>query len=97
MHLARPAPGVEDLCYTAKGIVNRPDLESYLRPLAEAYNAVYTTQGRREFFGLRDFYSIVKDVNRRLKAATHFSEDILLQAVVRNFGTHLATNVLWLE
>ena len=86
VHLARPAPKVDDLCFTAKGIVNRHELESYLRPLAEAYNEVYVSQGRREFFGLRDFYSIVKDVNRRLQNATDFSEDVLFQAVIRNFG-----------
>lgn len=89
VHLARPAPGVEDLIFTAKGIVNRVDLESYLKPLAEAYNEVYSNQGRREFFGLRDFYSIVKDVNRRLRGSVEFSEDILFRSVIRNFGLYI--------
>ena len=65
------------------------DMERYLGPLTKAYFGVYKRQTdnmMREFFGLRDFYSILKDVSERRFREGNLSPDILIQAVRRNFG-----------
>ncbi|CAM9898152.1 unnamed protein product [Sphacelaria rigidula] len=74
VHLHRPAPTVEDLTLTAAGMLLRdsedprgwaahPDM---LAGMARAYCAVYEQQKLPDFLGLRDFYAIVKSIERRV-------------------------------
>ena len=81
VHLHRPAPTERDLAYTARGMLRvdgdasadrrskgAPDAvlpERLLRGLATAYTAVYENQKLPDFWGLREFYSLVKAVRHR--------------------------------
>jgi len=64
--LSRGVPTKEDLIKSAVGICSSDKdalslMKAVLEPLAAGYYAVYKKQEReREFFGLRDFYSLVK-------------------------------------
>lgn len=106
----RPAPTVEDLSLTAEGMVRSANLKGYLQALARAYNSVYHTQEHADFWGLREFYSTVRAINRSLLLAKETSGDgsssgvggggsnsivaattaldgnMLLNAILRNFG-----------
>ena len=69
VHLYRPAPTVEDLSRTAEGMVKSVNLKGYLQSIAQAYSAVYHGQEREDFWGLREFYSTVRFINRSLAAS----------------------------
>jgi len=92
VHLYRPAPTVEDLSMTAEGMVRNANLKGYLSALARAYNAVYNEQSHTDFWGLREFYSIVRAINAALLTVRAYSSraaldsSVLLDAVLRNFG-----------
>lgn len=96
VHLYRPAPTVEDLSLTAEGMVKSANLKGYLQALAKAYSAVYHEQerpgGHPDFWGLREFYSLVKAINGALATqreeggAVALDGPMLLNAVLRNFG-----------
>ena len=43
-------------------------LKMYLRSLAEAFHAIYKDQRRPDFWGLREFYSTVREINALIKA-----------------------------
>jgi hypothetical protein len=60
IHLTRPEPGVEDLKNTAMGIITNQRLSASLTSLAEAYFQVYHSQSNSDFFGLRDYYHLIK-------------------------------------
>ena len=89
--LSRGVPGREDLIKTAKGICAR-DMDTFrimqanIEPLANGYLAVYTQQ-KREYYGLRDFYSLVKMVFAQVfdRQSAPSPMDIT-KAVQRNFG-----------
>jgi hypothetical protein len=50
----------------------------------QAYYNVYRDQSKRDFFGLRDFYHLIKYLHRELhQVITH---ELLTLAVLRNFG-----------
>ena len=60
--VTRGDPGKEELILSAQGICSnkvddpvRGRLQSYFKPLSEAYMEICRTQDR-QFFGLRDFY-----------------------------------------
>lgn len=89
--VSRGVPDKEDLIQTARGIcagnedVNRL-MKSTVKVLADGYYKVYEEQDR-EFFGLRDFYSLVKMVHRQVsESGTEPTRDNIVQAVIRNFG-----------
>ena len=81
VHLHRPAPTWMDLAYTAKVMLQVDDgasagrrskeatdavlPERLLNGLASAYTAVYHSQTLPDFWGLREFYSLVKAVRHR--------------------------------
>jgi hypothetical protein len=73
VHLFRPAPSEYDLSCTAKALANDPALRRHLSNLASAYYRIYQSQTQDEFFGLRDFYSLV----RTLAVAMKTKDDIL--------------------
>jgi hypothetical protein len=95
VHLYRPAPTVDDLALTAEGMVVSANLKGYLRSLALAYAQVYEKQKQRDFWGLREFYSIVRAINTNLikQSASMLTPDILMSAVLRNFGGRPAEEV----
>ncbi len=94
--LSRGVPCKEDLVKTAKGICKGNKLsfeliESIIEPLAEGYYEVYTNQDR-EYFGLRDFYSLMKMilsiVSQTQQSPTEFD---ITYAIQRNFGGNSET------
>jgi len=90
--LYRPPPTVEDLVATAKGMVCATNLEAYLRPLCEAFFEIYKNQTRKDFWGMREFYSTVRVINAAIKERTAkglpaaLESDVLMKTVQRNFG-----------
>lgn len=88
VHLYRPAPTVEDLSITADGMVASANLKGYLQALARAYDEVYQNQHQPDFWGLREFYSTVRHINRALEAQGRntLEPQIVMDAVLRNYG-----------
>ncbi|XP_074672203.1 E3 ubiquitin-protein ligase rnf213-alpha-like isoform X1 [Strix aluco] len=86
----RTDPSKEELVKTAKGIcAAQPTPESIecLFPLlAEFYCKVLETQ-KNEFFGLRDFYSLIKMILSYTQDKKCMSQkEIIIKAIQRNFG-----------
>ncbi|XP_074938739.1 E3 ubiquitin-protein ligase rnf213-alpha-like isoform X2 [Phalacrocorax aristotelis] len=86
----RTDPNKEELVKTAKGIcAAQPHLERIecLFPLlAEFYCKVLETQ-KIEFFGLRDFYSLIKIIlSYTQDNKCRSQQDIIIKAIQRNFG-----------
>ncbi|KAM6439343.1 E3 ubiquitin-protein ligase rnf213-alpha-like isoform 2-T2 [Rhynochetos jubatus] len=86
----RTDPSKEELIKTARGIcATQPHLESieHLLPfLAEFYCEVLKKQ-KTEFFGLRDFYSLIKMILSYIQDKKCISQgDIIIKAIQRNFG-----------
>ncbi|XP_074936539.1 E3 ubiquitin-protein ligase rnf213-alpha-like, partial [Phalacrocorax aristotelis] len=88
--IIRTEPSKEELVKTAKGIcADQPHLDriEHLFPiLANFYCNVLKTQ-KMEFFGLRDFYSLIKMIvfyMQDLKCTSQ--EELLVKAIQRNFG-----------
>ena len=88
IHLTRPEPRVDDLKHTAMGIVSSQHLESSLQSLAQAYYNVYHGQRKKDFYGLRDFYHLIKYLHRNLEDT--LTPQLLHDAICRNFGGHPA-------
>ena len=91
--LSRGVPTNEDLIKTAEGICsnNKDDLslmKAIIHPLANGYYEVYKKQEKeREYFGLRDFYSLVKMVCVQVhQNQSEPKEADIIHAVQRNFG-----------
>jgi hypothetical protein len=104
--LHRTEPSQDDICLTGQRIVDASKasqqsvasrvLSEWLSPLARAYHAVYTSQASfgRDFFGMRDYYSLVKLLRQRLNSRSAKNQDgnpvfddaLLTAAVLRNFG-----------
>ena len=66
-------------------------MEYALHALAEAYHHIYKTQKKKDFFGLRDFYSIIKFLHRGMASGevgdmNGLNDSLLKYAVLRNFG-----------
>ena len=91
--LSRGVPTEKDLIKSAEGICsgsNNNDVLSLMKPfiklLATGYYKVYKEQ-EREYFGLRDFYSLVKMVNAKVARTGRVPEQLdIVYAVQRNFG-----------
>jgi len=73
--LSRTLPGRDELVQSASSICSfngspDPRVQPLIRPLAEAFKEVYEHQpaGREDFYGLRDFYYLVKLLNSMLMA-----------------------------
>jgi hypothetical protein len=92
VHLYRPAPTPADLAVTARGIVQGASLKGYLDSLANAYHEVYLGQTQADFWGLREFYSLVKKINRDIQQlrfsgeAADLQPQQFLHSIQRNFG-----------
>ena len=86
VHLYRPAPTVEDLALTAEGMVQTATLKGYLQAIAESFSIVYKTQSLPDFWGMREFYSTVRFVNRALSMNQTLSPALVMNAILRNYG-----------
>ena len=102
--LFRPAPSATDLALTAMGITSGASLRPRLRELAAAYHAVVASIQRQErrpgvvggsragFWGLRDFYALIKwldqvaEQQRRQDEPEDLTPSAVLHGVQRNFG-----------
>lgn len=76
VHLHRPAPTVDDLALTAKGMLQceagdgaskggASSNNRLLKGLAIGYERVYREQKLPDFWGLRDFYALVRTIGQR--------------------------------
>ncbi|XP_077980129.1 E3 ubiquitin-protein ligase rnf213-alpha-like [Glandiceps talaboti] len=91
--VSRASPDKEELIESARGICSSHGsgmILSLVQPifsaLASAYLEIYTNQ-EREFFGLRDFYSLVKMVYAFCRRSRHKPTWSQLEhAIRRNFG-----------
>ena len=98
--VSRGDPDVGELIASARGIcessvlqeTSQTDVGRYIVGLAEAYH--YLTSGknyhhygeRSDFYGLRDFYSLIKMLVFICDEQTPINRSILRHAVLRNFG-----------
>ena len=98
VQLEDPTP--EELVKTAHAIINHPSdseneihstkLTPYLKSLADGYLAMCSNQnlyGKDDYFGLRDFYCLIKMLYSLCRHyQTTLNKRILIHAVKRNFG-----------
>jgi hypothetical protein len=91
LYLARPDPDEEDLKFTAMSIYNsichglRVN-EKLIKDLASAYYQLkehYKTNFREyaDFYGLRDFYHLIKQVSRVLEVAKFTNQEDVIKIV----------------
>jgi energy-coupling factor transporter ATP-binding protein EcfA2 len=89
--VARGDPDITELIDTAKGICETSGLDdsfkAHLAAIARGYLQICTQacEYKREFFGLRDFYSLIKMLNTMCKE-TPLNWTKLEYALRRNFG-----------
>ncbi|XP_072501344.1 E3 ubiquitin-protein ligase RNF213 isoform X2 [Notamacropus eugenii] len=89
--VSRGAPNKKELIESAKGIccsdtLIQDKIKDYFASFAEAYEVVCDTQDK-EFFGLRDYYSLIKMVFAMAKASNEEpTPQEIAQAVLRNFS-----------
>ncbi|XP_039715791.1 E3 ubiquitin-protein ligase RNF213 [Pteropus medius] len=89
--VSRGSPSKKELIESARGIcasepLVRDRIQEYFAPFAVAYQRVCTGQGK-EFFGLRDYYGLIKMLFATAKASRERpSPQDIAQAVLRNFS-----------
>ncbi|XP_054313830.2 E3 ubiquitin-protein ligase RNF213 isoform X3 [Pongo pygmaeus] len=89
--VSRGSPNKRELIESAKGICSSDILvqdrvQGYFSSFAKAYETVCESQDK-EFFGLRDYYSLIKMVFAAAKASNRKpSPQDIAQAVLRNFS-----------
>ncbi|XP_023412590.2 E3 ubiquitin-protein ligase RNF213 isoform X4 [Loxodonta africana] len=89
--VSRGSPNEEQLIESAKGICHSDTLiqdrvQGYFASFAKAYQTVCRNQDK-EFFGLRDYYSLIKMVFAMAKASSKKpSPQDIAQAILRNFS-----------
>ncbi|KAM5149392.1 E3 ubiquitin-protein ligase RNF213 [Callospermophilus lateralis] len=89
--VSRGSPSEKELIESARGICSSDSLvqdrvQGYFAPLAKAYEMVCQRQDK-EFFGLRDYYSLIKMVFATARASNRKpSPQEIAQAVLRNFS-----------
>ena len=97
----RCSPDIDELKQIAIGICKNDEkvinvMEKYLPSLANAYiELCEQTKKHREFFGLRDFYSLIKMIYWEIKERSGLLDmDFLEKAIRRNFGGLVYINPL---
>jgi hypothetical protein len=97
----RCSPDIDELKQIASGICKNDEkviniMEKYLPSLANAYiELCELTRKYREFFGLRDFYSLIKMIYYEIKEKSGLLDmDFLEKAIRRNFGGLVFINPL---
>ncbi|XP_075850113.1 E3 ubiquitin-protein ligase RNF213 isoform X2 [Microcebus murinus] len=89
--VSRGSPSEQELTESARGICSSDSLvqdriQGFFAPFARAYETVCESQDK-EFFGLRDYYSLIKMVFAVAKASNRKpSPQDIAQAVLRNFS-----------
>ncbi|XP_071798757.1 uncharacterized protein [Asterias amurensis] len=99
VHISRPEPNADDLFETAKSIrdenakrnrsktspkqIHEHD-DQLLKKLAEAYHSHNQSQARKNFHGLRDYYSLIKSI--ALSSSQQDPAVSLEIGLLRNFG-----------
>nr|XP_025855696.1 E3 ubiquitin-protein ligase RNF213 isoform X5 [Vulpes vulpes] len=89
--VSRGSPNKKELIESAKGICSSEPLvqkrvQGFFAPFAKAYETVCEKQDK-EFFGLRDYYSLIKMVFAKAKASNKEpSPQDIAQAILRNFS-----------
>ncbi|XP_037664815.1 E3 ubiquitin-protein ligase RNF213 isoform X2 [Choloepus didactylus] len=89
--VSRGSPNEKELIESARGICSSDTLvkdriQGYFASFAKAYETVCKSQDK-EFFGLRDYYSLIKMVFAKAKASNKKpSPQEIAQAVLRNFS-----------
>ena len=87
--LSRSDPSKDDLLRTARGIAHDvPQIHSQLNFLTDLYIHIYENyQPKRDFYGLRDFFSMIKMLRVAAKYEKRsVSFQLLHEIVQRNFG-----------
>ena len=93
--VSRGIPNSEELVKSARGICRVENegkiIDGLIQPLADAYQKVYSSQiekGLAEYFGLRDFYGLLKMLYKFLVSNRHrgIQWQIIRRAIRRNFG-----------
>ncbi|XP_061169142.1 E3 ubiquitin-protein ligase RNF213-like [Saccostrea echinata] len=87
----RETPDLDELIETAKGICSEEKqhwISSLIKPLANAYLAIFeAVLKKREFFGLRDFYSLIKMIYAFTVTNKRRPTWLMLKhSIKRNFG-----------
>nr|XP_034361931.1 E3 ubiquitin-protein ligase RNF213 [Arvicanthis niloticus] len=89
--VSRGSPNEKELIESAEGICSSDRLvqdriRGYFAPFAKAYETVCQKQDK-EFFGLRDYYSLIKMIFAKAKASKRgLSPRDIAHAVLRNFS-----------
>lgn len=91
--VSRGEPDIEELIETAKGICEYDQnilysIQPYLQGLAQAYLdlCAWAREVKREFFGLRDYYSLIKMIYYFCSRDGTFTWSKLVHSVRRNFN-----------
>ncbi|XP_026723315.1 E3 ubiquitin-protein ligase rnf213-alpha-like [Athene cunicularia] len=83
-------PSKEELVKTAEGIcADQPHFQriKYLFPILANFYCNVLQRQKMEFFGLRDFYSLIKMIVFYMQdQKCHSQEELLVKAIQRNFG-----------
>lgn len=91
LSVSRGRPSEKELVESARGICSSDPLvqnkvQGYFGPLARAYQQICQTQDK-EFFGLRDYYSLIKMVFSAARVANKEPSQLdVARAVLRNFS-----------
>lgn len=101
IHLSRPDMTVEELFITGQSIIEsiacQKSIDSMLKKIAKAYLEYTDKQSIECFYGLRDYYSYIKYLSRKLdrsgcEAGNSENKNILLKGLLRNFGGQQINN-----
>jgi hypothetical protein len=100
LFVSRGEPDIEELVLSAEGICSYDRsvfecIRPHVREIAQAYLELCEAarQFKREFFGLRDYYSLVKMLYWLCEKDKHFTWAKLEHAVKRNFNGELTLTV----
>lgn len=83
----RTCPEKDELMRTGKDICSNKEIEGIIPKLIEFYLEILTKQEKHsEFFGLRDYYSLIKVIVSYSKQKSDLSSQDIARAIQRNFG-----------
>ncbi|KAF7645355.1 hypothetical protein LDENG_00206190 [Lucifuga dentata] len=90
--VSRWDPSEDELVETAKGICSSSNqillkIKHLFPSLAKAFLSICNETSNNQFFGLRDYYSLVKMLFAAVKSSQQEPDDsVLVEAIVRNFS-----------
>ncbi|XP_006822899.2 E3 ubiquitin-protein ligase rnf213-alpha-like [Saccoglossus kowalevskii] len=94
--VVRDVPNIQELERSACDIASNASMENLIHPMAEAYLDLFQKcAGKREYFGLRDFYCLVKMVSSVAETEGRcLTWEEMRHCVSRNFGGHEGTEAV---